>query len=306
MEHDSQLISSSHLISSAHSDSSHHSSNLQLLQPTTSNPQFKPDKMKFSAAIAVAFATLFTSVYSAPTMDIEARAPEALESATGGDMEKRQGVVTVQAQVSISMVVVLGTTWDQVRVHTGNINNTLSTINGDSNWVVRNNAIMAVRSELTSIGSILAATTSQIGTLGGNIGGDLNAVAYATLRIAYEVIYTIQFAVNRLGAGKFPLPPTPLLLSLSDCYLTHRRCHRCSWHNHQQPHERPCWPDPGRRYRGSWLASDCLGLVECRRSAPLACHGFHCPGSWIPPRLLEEDQRALRWGDYRSGLSVAV
>ncbi|KAK0640183.1 hypothetical protein DIS24_g9605 [Lasiodiplodia hormozganensis] len=158
--------------------------------------------MKFSAAIAVAFATLFTSVYSAPTMDIEARAPESIDSATADseDIDKRQ-VVTVQAQVSISMVVVMNTAYDQVRVHTGNINNTLSSINGDSNWVVRNNAIMAVRSELTTIGSILAATTSQIGTLGGNIGGDLNAVAYATLRIAYEVIYTIQFAVNRLGAG---------------------------------------------------------------------------------------------------------
>ncbi|KAB2569099.1 hypothetical protein DBV05_g12223 [Lasiodiplodia theobromae] len=157
--------------------------------------------MKFSAAIAVAFATLFTSVYSAPTKDIEVRAPEAIDSAAAAvdDIDKRQVGISVTAQITI--VVVLRGTLDQVRVHTGNINNTLSTINNDSNWVVRNNAIMAVRSELTTIGSILAGATSQIGTLGGNLGGDLNAVAYVGLAIAYEVIYTIQFAVNRLGAG---------------------------------------------------------------------------------------------------------
>lgn len=166
--------------------------------------------MKFSAAIAVAFATLFTSVYSAPTMDIEARAPEAIDSVPADDIDKRQVGISVTAQITV--VVVLRGTLDQVRVHTGNINNTLSTINDSSNWVVRNNAIMAVRSELTSIGSVLAGATSQIGTLGGNLGGDLNAVAYVGLAIAYEVIYTIQFAVSRLGAGKF-LAPSSFFLS---------------------------------------------------------------------------------------------
>ncbi|OJD36811.1 uncharacterized protein BKCO1_9000160 [Diplodia corticola] len=152
--------------------------------------------MRISAAtLTVAFATLFSTVSSAPTAFTDV-SPNDLQPF---DIEKRQISVSVEAKVTVSAMLV--SSYDQMRVHTGNINNTLGTINGDSSWVVKNNAIMSIRSELNAIGTIFATTTTQVGTLGGNLGSDLTGIANTVIAIVNELLYTLQYVVYKLGSG---------------------------------------------------------------------------------------------------------